>query len=802
VLLAWLVFPLVMLAVSVGCGLIVERLAGLILPGTILASVGLALVIVISTLGTAHEVTAPLTPFAVVIVAVIGYVTAWPRLRSLGSREYLRSLRPDGWALGTGVAVFAVCAAPIVLSGNATWLGYFVDNDAAFHLSLIAQLLSHGHDLTRLANSSYVQILHEYLTSSYPIGADVALGALRPLVGQDAAWLYQPYLAVIMALGGAALYELLREVIVPAPLRALSAFIAAQAGLLYAYYLESSIKELATTWLITLTVVLVVTTLRAEWRVRRVLPLLIVVVAALDVLNLAVAPWLAPPLAVFVVVVIWRQRHVVRQVPPRRLALYAAGILVVMAALAAPLISRVSTFVQVATAVLTSQGDLGNLVSPLSKWEMVGIWPVGDFRFPLVNDLQLGYVLIGVAVASGLIGVVWAIRRRRYAVLLLVAGNGIAAAYLLSRANAYASGKVMMIFSLTSITAAMLGPASLHDSGRRVEAWLLAAAISGGVLWTNALGYSDASVAPRARFAELSAIDARFAHQGTTFYNLSDEFALYFLRDMAPVDPADSPPQPRVPSAAPQGRAPWDTDELALPYLESFHLLVLANSPLASRPPANYQLVMQGRYYDVWRQTPSPHVVAHIPISGPLFPVAVPACRVIMNTARQAARDHAQLAYVQRAPVPTLVPTQTSHPPNWGLVGGDPFSLIPRDQPGTAAGKVDFSQGGTYQIRVEGDISQRLQIFVDGRHVGSIAYELAPPGQVEPAGRVTLSAGQHIVEVVRPGNNLAPGDGGTTRTLGPVMFVRSGAAPPVAEIAPSRARSLCGRSLDWLEIVT
>jgi hypothetical protein len=309
-------------------------------------------------------------------------------------------------------------------------------------------------------------------------------------------------------------------------------------------------------------------------------------------------------------------------------------------------------------------------------------------------------------------------------------------------------------------------------------------------------------VAPRARFAELSAIDARFAHQGTSFYNLSDEFALYFLRDMAAVDPANSPVQPRVPSAAPQGRAPWDMDELALPYLESFHLLVVANSPLASRPPANYQLAMQGRYYDVWRQTSSPHVLAHVPIGGALFPAAAPPCRVIMNTARHAAQAHAQLAYVQREPVPTLIPTQTIHPPNWGLVGGDPFSLIPRDQPGTAAGKVRFSVDGTYEIRVEADISQRLQIFVDGRHVGSVAYELAPPGQIEPAGRVTLTAGQHTVEVVRPPDNLTPGDGGTMRALGPVMFVRGSAQPSVEQIAPARARSLCGRSLDWLEIVS
>jgi hypothetical protein len=792
VILAWLLFPLVMLAVSVGCGLLVERLSGFELPGTVVASVGLAAVIVIATLAVAHEATAPLATPAIVVVALVGYGLGWTRLRRV---------RLNPGAVAVGVGVFATAAAPVVLSGNATWLGYFVDNDAAFHLSLIAQLLAHAHDLSALTSSSYQEILHLYLSSSYPIGADVGLGALRPLVGQDAAWLYQPYLAVILALGGAALYELLGEVIRPSSLRALAAFIAAQAGLLYAYYLESSIKELATTWIITLTVVLVFTTLREEIRLRRLLPLVVVAFAGLEILDLAIAPWLAPPLAVFAVAALWRQRRALRAVAPRRLALYVTAAIVVVAVLAVPLISRVSTFVSVAGTVLTAPGDLGNLVSPLPKWEMVGIWPVGDFRLP-VDHIQLGYVLIGVAVFSATLGAIWAIRRRKYPALLMLAGNGIAAAYLLSRGSPYANGKVMMIFSLTSIMTAMLGPASLHDSGRRVEAWLLAAVITGGVLWTNALGYHDASVAPRARFAELSAIDARFGHHGTAFFNLSDEFALYFLRDMAPVDPADSPPQPRTPAVAPQGRAPWDTDDLALPYLQSFHILVLANSPLTSRPPANYRLVMAGRYYNVWEQTAGPHVLAHVPLQGPLFPSAVPSCRLVRTTARQAIREHAQLAYVRAAPVPTLVPTQASHPPNWGLVGGDAFSLIPRDQTGAATGKVNFVQSGTYRIRVEADISQRLGILVDGRRVGSIGYELAPPGQVEPAGTVTLSAGQHTVAVVRPGNNLTPGDGGTSRTLGPVMFLRARAPAPVAQIAPSRAQSLCGQSLDWLEIVS
>src|SRR5437763_7186017 len=116
----WVLFPLVLLAVCLGCGLAVDRVAGRVLSGAMLLPVGLALVIVAATLTSSRPATAPLTTAAVVVLAVAGYAVSWPRLRAL---------RPEPWSLAVGLGVFAVCAAPLVLSGNATFLGYYVDSD-------------------------------------------------------------------------------------------------------------------------------------------------------------------------------------------------------------------------------------------------------------------------------------------------------------------------------------------------------------------------------------------------------------------------------------------------------------------------------------------------------------------------------------------------------------------------------------------------------------------------------------------------------------------------------------------------
>ena len=106
-----------------------RRLAGALLP-----ALGLALVIVVATLATERSETASWATPAVVVLAVAGYATSWRRLLAL---------RPDGWLVAAALGTYAVCAAPVVLSGNATLLGYYVDTDPAFHLELTTWLLAH-----------------------------------------------------------------------------------------------------------------------------------------------------------------------------------------------------------------------------------------------------------------------------------------------------------------------------------------------------------------------------------------------------------------------------------------------------------------------------------------------------------------------------------------------------------------------------------------------------------------------------------------------------------------------------------
>ena len=232
-LLAWIAFPLVLLALAVGCGLLLEQLAGWKLPGALVAPGGFATMIVLTSLMTLRGATASLAIPVVVAVAVAGWALVFPlktrRIDMLGRRRgarRLRGLRGAGRPLGGGDV-----RRLRTLDDTATWL------------ALTDQVLSHGRDLGGLAPSSYEAAVAINLAQGYPVGSFVPLGVGAKLVGTDLAWVFQPYIAFAAAMLALSLYELTSRVVRSPYLRALATFVAAQPALLYAYSQWSGVKE-------------------------------------------------------------------------------------------------------------------------------------------------------------------------------------------------------------------------------------------------------------------------------------------------------------------------------------------------------------------------------------------------------------------------------------------------------------------------------------------------------------------------------------------------------------------------------
>ncbi len=741
VLQAWVLFPLVCAVLATGWGLLVDRAAGGTVRTLLLAPLGLAAIVVVARLAMATGATAELATPLVVLGAGAGL---WIGRARLG--------RPSGevaWPLAAAVAVFAIYAAPIALSGSATFAGYTILGDTAVHFTLIDRIAEHGTSLDGLAPSSYQETLRNYLGSGYPLGAHAALAALRPLAFADVAWLFQPFLAFVAAMLALTLAALLRGVVRGGWRTAAVAALAAQPALVYAYSLQGSIKEIVTLWLVPLIAAAVAGL--AERRgerpavgFRELLPLAVASAAGIAAIGLAVAAWLGPMLLVGLWVVARRGRP-----GPGRVAALAAGFAAVVALISLPTLRYASEYLEVAQAVVTAQEEFGNLGGPLPLIQVAGIWLTGDFRYlptsgPGIDALEATYLLIGVAAVAALFGVVWLVRRRALGPLLFAASSLIALWYVLRSGSPWADAKALAIASPAVLMLAALGPVALEARGARLEAALIALALAGGVLGSNALAYHDVSLAPRDRFEELEQVERFAAGDGPLAYTEFEEFGKHFLRDAQPVGLSEAFAVPGLSVGYSDGGAPAfgfpaDVRRLDPVGLSRFGTLVTRRTPFGERPPGDWERVWSGRYYDLWR-----------------------------NRDRDGGRP-GQAASVACPAPPTLFVAGRPLPGGWARTADEP-PLVQTVGPGVVDGAVRVTAPGRYSVWVSGSFGRDVEVLVGGRSVGAASDDLSQPAAWIELGTVTLRPGWHDVELVRGGGSLAPGNGDGPRRVGAVVL--------------------------------
>ena len=782
---SWLLFPLVLGLLSLGWGLLLEQVAGARLPRALLPPVGFAGIVVAGVLTTSNDTTARLTVPVVVALAVTGLALSLPwNLR-----------RVDRWALASGAAVYAAFGAPVYLSGKATFAGYISLDDTSTWLGFTDRLLTHGRTVSGLQPSTYQAALDWYWNQNgYPVGAYPPLGIGHVLTGTDSAWLVQPYISFSAGLLALGLYALLTSLIRAPALRALAAFVAAQPALLYAYALWGGIKEVPTAALVVAVAALTPCAVRERAGARALIPLAVACAALVAILNFGASVWLLPLLVPALVAGL--------RVRGRLFAKPAASFLALVLVLSVPALLSASSFANITSKLLTKETELGNLIHPLSKLQLFGIWPVGDFR---VRPGGMGpvYVLIAVMVAAGAAGLFWAVRRRSWEVPLYVGGTVVGCIVAVSVGSPWLDAKALAIASPALVVAGMSGAAWLFAGGRRVEAAVVAAAIVGGVLWSNALAYHDVWLAPRSQLAELETIGKRFAGGGPTLINEYQPYgARHFLRSMDPEAPSELR---RRLVLLRDGRelekgTYADIDRFQLDAVLVYRTLALPATPSESRPPSTFRRVWSGRFYDVWQQQASgaPRILEHLPLGSGDQAGAVPSCADVVRLAAVARRSGGRLAAVPRLLAEVVRLSQASYPAGWQSYSGSPDVVYPTSA-GTLTARVRIARAGRYGLWLGGSFRGSLDVSVDGRHLFGGRDQLNHDGIDTPLGAVELSAGSHQVALRRGSAGLRPGSGGRPFPLGPLVLGRETAEPPVTYVAPADARSLCSQSLDWVE---
>jgi hypothetical protein len=771
----------------------------MVVPSLLVVPLGLAVLVVVAGFFCYFAPLAPLAGAACVIVGVLGLVLARRGLRGALGR---RGRGVDPWALAAAVGAWAIIAAPVVLSGKPGFTGYAHIVDISYEFDLAAHFAHSGRSVPTSMTSGYQIVMGKYLGSGYPGGGPWTLGALSNLLPVDLSWLYQPFLAFLSAMCALSLYSLLGRLIESRAVRALGAFVASQPNVLVAYALEGGIKELSTVCFLALSAAslgLVLPRLRPG---RALLPVAVAVAATIASFSLTTLPWVGVLLAGGCLTAVVFQRERVRAL------LGSAQIAVVAFGLSLPTLLAALKLLPYVRG--TGPVDLGNLGAPIPAITAAGVWISGDIRFPQFAHRGLSETLAIVVLVLAVGGVIFAVRRRAWAVVWLGVAGGVALYYVAHRYGPWIQFKADCITSPIALLLAFAGVGALTRVRRGLLLGLIPAlVIGGGVVAGNALLYHDVTLSPYARLHNLEYIGERFAHQGPTLTPDFEEYAEYYLRDSNQDSMVNGPGiglRPEVNRAAePGGMFAYDLNEFSFSWVETFRTIVMRRNPLASRPPSNYRLVYMSPYYQVWQQArPPATVLDHLAVADGPGGHTSAVCTKVTAEARRAGPT-AQIAYM---PSPSrYVQLDGSNTIITGAFHSAGGTII-ADGPGRATREQPIPAPGRYDFYLNGSFGRPVNVTVDGRYVGTAAYQISYPGQWLLIGSRWLSHAVHDIAITRGGVSLHPGNGdgvdGFNRTIGALVITPARPIEPVVRYASvARFRQICRSPLAirWVEIV-
>jgi hypothetical protein len=782
----------VMWVTSLGCGLALERLLRVRLSNALVLALGLSVSLVLVLPGYAAG-----AGDALAIVLLTGVTVAGLALAQGGIR---RRINP-GWAGLAGLGTYILYMLPVLAHGHWTWSGYDFVNDTSFEMLLAEHVKGYGSALGHIPETSAREFLNSYLNAGYPLGTQSLLGTFSGLTATRVAVLYAGFVAGLAAVAAMALATV-TERLLGAWRSALVAALAVSASLTYQYGLQGGIKEIGLIATLSTVVALACAVFEAEWQAYRGAALVAVgASASLAVYNAVAVPFLGAIMAFLAlgVLVLRRVRLDWGWVKP---VLLGVGL---MALLSVPALITLKAFFQVAqgqqsTGVGATQ--FGQLLRALPLSQISGVWLAGEYRLPVVPEPAATLTMLASAaiLVLAIPGALIALRRRAIGPLLLL---GMVALVLLieyPRVSPYAQGKLIAMSSPAVLLLALVGIAAVR--GRlAAPALVLGVALSAGVLASDLLAYSRDRVAPAERMQAIEQTGDRFKGEGLVLWNEFEEFAKYFggaARINVPFE-ALTPHQVQLRKPTYFFGHYFDLDEETLPFVEDYPIIVTRRSPDASRPPANYRLVYENKYYLGWRRMVRPRVFSHLPEQQTFSPSATVGCPSLKRMVATAPAGSELVAAVapELAWFDPLYSADRSFA--WGVDPEERGAVLP-NAPGHASGVLRLRSSANYAVWVQGDFPRPVQVRVDGRLVGSVSGS-DTPGQWMQAASVRLAAGPHTVSVSRAGGHrhLAPGEW-SIGTIGAAALQRE-TSERMETLPVSRWRRLCGRTVDWVELV-
>lgn len=790
-LLAWVVVPGLVAALSWGVGAGLQAAAGLrlralTLPVGFVAAMGVAASLL--KLGLSGTLT---------IAAVALSAAAWPVIALVRGRRLPPG--PHVWlaAAAGAVAAYLVGIAPLIGSGRTGVVGYTLSNDPAVHLSVVALLVEHGAQAQPPASS--LDSVSSLFQSGYPLGSYVWSMVATGLTGVDAFHLWTPMIALSGAMTALAAHAALRLLGGRRRSSAAGGALVACGYLPFAYLAQGGAKEVMLATAVTTAVAAFSAALSKGIGLRTLVPAALSVTGAVAVFGPGALAMLGPPAVVAAVIALRPGRRT-----RLRRGLALAGAAVLSVALAGPALIASARFVNDTQQDTRDPNEIGNLVGPVPVREVANVWLAADYRFPEPDERLLTALGGLLAAALAIAGLVWSLRRRAPTVPLLLLGASVAAAYAGSRYSAYFTAKTFVVLGVAVGLASAAGLVALVANPRLRRAGIvLGAAYALFVLASDAHVYRGAWITPRDRFQELVDLDARYAEKGPALVVEQEDYAKYLLRHTQPSESWGfwQPDRGLLPSVAIDVFHSPEFDDYRLEFLQRFQLLIERKRPGASRPPSGFRQIQETAHYRVWQRSgPLPEV--HLGVRRDEYDGTAPLnCEdpsVKELLARAGDEDRGVRALVRDAGVTAAEParwawfTPTVAGPGEDYVTvRDKLALTPIDVP-----------PGRYEVWLRGQLGPGARVLVgDAKgQVGDVYGDVGAISQWQHVGGATVTRYGEPVFVRGLGLPAWRAGGSRSDAVGAIAFTRAGAEGRTIEVPPARLRSLCGRSTDWLEL--
>jgi len=281
-----------------------------------------------------------------------------------------------------------------------------------------------------------------------------------------------------------------------------------------------------------------------------------------------------------------------------------------------------------------------------------------------------------------------------------------------------------------------------------------------------------------------------------------EQFAKYFTQPAQLIVGPDSPTPEALDLLTPAAQYDhsFDLSEEKLSFVESFPYILTRRSPVTTRPPANYTLILGNRFYELWRRKATPVVYSHLPLGTweSRRPARTTCASLHAIVARSPRGAELALAVPPAAYGYRLIDA-ASRSPGW-LPSGSPVEQFSTVTPGRAEQTVTVARSGSYELWIQGNLPRQVTITLDGRTIGAAQGNNTPDEWLD-GGKAQIREGPRVLGVARPGGSLRPGDGSKLAAIGAVAVTAANQRAHLALLPLGHWRAACRASGEWIEVI-